>query len=91
MIALATVGKFSNIVEAFGTQWRDAALAARDAKARKSEPVEAAVDKFDLSGPSEAASRIEIGISWSDTDPHFDEYGMESHGSVSIMMKLNSA
>ena len=51
--------KFSHLVEAFGTQWCDAALAARHAKARKSEAVVAAVDNFDLSGLSEAATRIE--------------------------------
>ena len=38
--------KFSHLVEAFCTQWGDAALAARDAKARKSEAVVAAVDNF---------------------------------------------
>ena len=54
---------FSHLVEAFSTQWSDAALAARDAKARKSEAVVAAVDNFDLSGLSEAASRIENAIS----------------------------
>ena len=32
--ALATVGKFSHLAEACGAQWCDAALAARDAKAR---------------------------------------------------------
>ena len=41
---------FSHLVEAFSTQWSDAALAARDAKARKSEAVVAAVDNLDLSG-----------------------------------------
>ena len=40
--------KFSHLVEASSTQWGDAALAARDAKARKSEAVVAAVDNFDL-------------------------------------------
>ena len=35
----------------------------------------AAVDKFDLSGLSEAASRIEHAISWSDTDQQIDECG----------------
>ena len=49
-------------------------LAARDAKARKSEAVVAAVDNFDLSGLSEAASRIENAISWNDTDPQTVEY-----------------
>ena len=71
---MATVGKFSHLVEAFSTQWGDAALAARDAKARKSEAVVAAVDNFDLSGLSEAASRIENAISWNDTDPQIVEY-----------------
>ena len=60
---------FSHLVEAFSTQWGDAALAARDAKARKSEAVVAAVDNFDLSELSEAAARIENAISWNDTDP----------------------
>ena len=50
MTTLATVGKFSHLVQAFSTQWGDSALAARDAKARKSEAVVAAVDIFDLSG-----------------------------------------
>ena len=66
--------KFSHLVEAFSAQWGVAALAARDAKARKSEPVVAAVDNFDLSGLSEAASRIENAISWNDTDPQIVEY-----------------
>ena len=48
--------KFSHLVEAFCAQWCDAALAARDAKARKSEAVVAAVDNFDLSELSEAAA-----------------------------------
>ena len=65
--------KFSHFVEAFCTQWCDAALAARDAKARKSEAVVAAVDNFDLSELSEAASRIENAISWNDTDPQIVE------------------
>ena len=39
-------------MEAFSTQWCDAALAARDAKARKSEAVVAAIDNFDLFGLS---------------------------------------
>ena len=42
--------KFAHLTEAFSTQWSDAALAARDAKARKSEAVVAAVDNFDLPG-----------------------------------------
>ena len=66
--------KFSHLVEAFCTQWCDAALAARDAKARKSEAVAAAVDNFDLSELFEAATRIENAISWNDTDPQIVEY-----------------
>ena len=65
--------KFSHLVEAFCTQWRDAALAARDAKAINFEAVVAAVDNFDLSELSEAAARIENAISWNDTDPQVDE------------------
>ena len=53
----------------------DAALAARDSKARKSEPVVAAVDKQNLSGPLEAASRTEHAVSWNDADQQIDEYG----------------
>ena len=66
--------KFSHLAEAFSTQWSDSALAARGVKARKSEAVVAAVDIFDLSGLSGAASRIENAISWSDTDPEIIEY-----------------
>ena len=55
--------KFFHLVEAFCTQWCDAALAARGAKARKSEAVVAALDNFDLSELSEAAARIENAIS----------------------------
>ena len=40
----------------------------------KSEEVVAAVDNFDLSGLSEAASRIENLISWNDTDHQIIEY-----------------
>ena len=65
--------KFSHHVEAFCTQWGNAALAARDAKAKKSEAVVAAVDNFDLSELSEAA-RNENAISWNDTDPQIVEY-----------------
>ena len=64
---------FSHPVEAFSKQWCDAALPARDAKARKSEAVVAAADNFDPSGLSEAASRFENAISWNDTDPHIVE------------------
>ena len=66
--------KMSRLVEAFSTQWSDAALAARDAKARKSEAVVAVVDNCDLSGLSEAASRIENAIYWNDTHPQIIEY-----------------
>ena len=59
----------SHLVEAFCTQRGDAALAARDAKARKSEAVVAAVDNFD-----EAAAHIAIAISWNCTDPQIVEY-----------------
>ena len=65
--------KFSHLVEAFCTQWGHAALAARDAKARKSEVVVAAVDIFDLSELSKAAPRIENAIAWNDTDPQIVE------------------
>ena len=68
MTALATVGN----PLAFSTQWSDAALAARDSKANKSEAMSAAVDNFDLSGLSEAASRIGHSISWSDVDQQND-------------------
>ena len=56
------------------TQWGDAALAARDAKSRKSAAVAAAVDNFDLSELLDAAARIENAISWNDTDPQIVEY-----------------
>ena len=52
----------------------DAALAARDAEAKKSEAVVAVVDNLDLSGLSEVASRIDNAISWNDTDPLTVEY-----------------
>ena len=48
--------KFSHLVEAFVHR------AARDAEARKSEAVVAAVGNFDLSELSEAADRIENAI-----------------------------
>ena len=66
--------KFAHLVQALSTQWSDAALAARDAKARKSEAVVTAVDNFDLSGLSEAAYRIENAISWNDADQQIYEY-----------------
>ena len=65
---------FAHLLKAFSTQWCDAALAARDAKARKSETVVTAIDNFDLSGLSEAASRIENEISWNDADQQIIEY-----------------
>ena len=52
----------------------DAALAARDAKARKSEAVVAAVDNFDLSALFEAPARIENAIPRNGTDPQIVEY-----------------
>ena len=61
--------EFSHLVKALSTQRGDAALAARDAEARKSEAVVAAVDNFDLSGLYEAASRIESASSRNDTYP----------------------
>ena len=64
--------KFAHL--AFSTQWGDAALAARVAKARKSEAMVAAIDKFALSGLFEAASRIENAISWNDADQQINEY-----------------
>ena len=66
--------KFAHLAQACSTQWGDAALAARDATARKSEAVVAAVDNFDLSELSKAAARIENAISWDDTDPQIVEY-----------------
>ena len=51
----------------------DAALAARDAKARKYEAVVAAVDNVDLSELSETAARIENAISGNDTEPQIVE------------------
>ena len=65
--------KFSHLVEAFCRQWSDAALAARDARARKSEAVVAGVENFDLSELSESAARRENAISWNDTDPQIVE------------------
>ena len=67
--------KFAHLADAFSTQWRDAALAARDSKARNSQAVVAAVGNFDLSGLSEAASRIEHALSWNDAGQQIDEYG----------------
>ena len=73
MKALATVGN-PLALRMPSVQWSDAALAARDSKANKSEAVSAAVDNFDLSGLSEAASRIGHSISWSDVDQRNDEW-----------------
>ena len=53
-------------MDAFSTQWCDAALAARDAKAKTAEALVAAVDNFDFSALSAAASRIEHAISCND-------------------------
>ena len=78
--------KFSHLADAFSTQWCDAALAARDSKARKLEAAEAAVDNFDLSGLSEAASRIEHAMSWNDSDQHVDEYGDDDDESLKTML-----
>ena len=61
-----------HLAQAFSTQWGDVALAARDAKARKSGAEGAAVDIFDLSGLSKAKSRVENAISWNEDDD--DEY-----------------
>ena len=43
-------------------------------KARKSEAVVATVDNFDLSGLSEAASRIENPTCWNDANQQINEY-----------------
>ena len=64
---------FSHFADVFSTQWGAATLTARDSKARKQEATVAAVDKFDLSGLSEAASRIGRPISWNDRDQLIDE------------------
>ena len=53
------------------TQWGGAALAARDSKARKSESEVAAVDNLDLSGFSEAASRVVQIDEYGDDDDEF--------------------
>ena len=65
--------KFAHLVEALSTQWCDPALATKNAKARKSEAVVAAVDIFDLSGHSEAGSRIENAVSCNDADQQINE------------------
>ena len=66
--------EISHLVVAFVHSGGDAALAARDAKARKSEAVAAAVDNFDLSELSKAAARIENAISWNDADQQIIDY-----------------
>ena len=53
----------------FSAQWCDAALTARDSKAKNTEAPVAALDNFDLSG------RIERVISWNDADQQIDEFG----------------
>ena len=73
---------FSHLLEAFSTQWRDAALAARDTKARTSEAVVAVVDTFDLSGHSETASRIHDAISGNETDPQIVGYEDDDDGNT---------
>ena len=67
MKALATVGSFHIFYKSFVHSGVMLHLAARDAKARKSQAVVAAVDNFDLSELSEAAARIENAISWNET------------------------
>ena len=67
--------KFAHLAEANSTQWCDVAVAARDSKAKTSEAVVAAMDNFDLSGLSDAASRIEHAISWNDAEQQIDEDG----------------
>ena len=72
--SIGNSSKSEHLVEAFSTQWSDAALAARDAKARKSEAMVAAVDNFDFSGLSETASGVENATSLNDADQHINEY-----------------
>ena len=71
---LATVGKFLILWKPSVRSGVMRLLAARDAKARKSEAVVAAVANFDVSGLSEAASRSENALSWNDTAPQINEY-----------------
>ena len=66
--------KYAHLAEAFSTQWSDAVLAARDAKAKKSEALVATVDNFGLCGHSEAASRIEHAISWNDAGQQIEAH-----------------
>ena len=72
--SIGNSSKLSHLEEALITKWSDAALAARDSKAKKTEAVVAAADNFDLSRLSESTSRIENAISWNDTDPQDSEY-----------------
>ena len=58
----------SHLEDSLSTQWSDAALAARDAKAKNTEAMVAAVDYLDLSGLSEATSRTGNAIAWIDED-----------------------
>ena len=58
----------SHLEDALSKQWSDAALAARDAKAKNTEAMIAAVDNLYLSGLSEATSRIGNAIAWNDDD-----------------------
>ena len=59
--------KFAHLAEAFSAQWCDAALAARDAKARKSEAVVAAVTILtcpDIQRPRLASKMQFPGVTW---------------------------
>ena len=55
--ATATAGHVHTLRNALSTQWNGAALAAKDAKAKNTEAMVAAVDNLDLFGLSEATSR----------------------------------
>ena len=46
-----------------------------DSETKKSEAMVAAMDNFDLSGPSKDASCIKNAIPWNVADYQFDEYG----------------
>ena len=65
----------SHLVDAFSTQWCGASLAARDAKAMKTEAVVAAIDFLTCLDSSRAASRSEHAISWNDVRQPVDDYG----------------
>ena len=56
----------------------DAALEARDAKAKRAEAMGTRIDNVDLSGLSKAACPIENAISWNDDDNPIDD-NEESH------------